>query len=122
MSSPRATSTRHHKLLGQSLRQTQLSINQCEYSRLDIFDGGRLSVWRVKIDGPRYFWVGGQASIGETLGIRAVTIETRADKKNPASNARRVSEMELKSYWLNATPLKAATPTEFDVATGVRSP
>jgi len=26
------------------------------------------------------------------------------------------------SYWLNATPLKLATPTELEVATGVRSP
>ena len=26
------------------------------------------------------------------------------------------------AYWLKATPLKAATPTELEVATGVRSP
>ena len=45
-------------------------------------------------------------------------IRRSARRATPA----RQDEDEPYDYWLNATPLKEATPIELDVATGVRSP
>jgi hypothetical protein len=51
-----------------------------------------------------------------------VVLQLDKDWSSTATSPCQVKRQERNSYWLIATPLKAGTPIDFDVATDVRSP